>query len=111
MTLKDAHVAKSPYNIRVDSGAFHGNTLIKEYRFVVETRTRENKVKPVGGESANFAVAVEGPGAPKAHLEDLGTGEYLVSFALPNKGQYKVKQNKKEEKKMRNSILIRCPFM
>jgi hypothetical protein len=75
--------------VRVDAGAFHGNTLIKEYRFVVETRTRENKPKQVGGESANFAVAVEGPGAPKAKLDDLGNGEYLVSFALPSKGQYK----------------------
>jgi hypothetical protein len=45
---------------RVDAGAFHGNTGIKEYRFVVESRTRTNEVKKVGGEAQNFAVAVEG---------------------------------------------------
>jgi hypothetical protein len=32
----------------------------------------------------------KGPGAPQAKLQDLGTGEYLVSFALPSKGAYKV---------------------
>ncbi len=90
VTLKNEHVAKSPYNIRVDAGAFHGTTTIKEYHFVVESRTRANALKKEGGEAENFSVVIEGPGAPKAKLDDLGTGEYLVAFALPNRGKYNV---------------------
>ena len=89
VTLKGEQVAKSPYKIRVDAGAFHGTTTIKEFRFVVESRTKTNEVKRVGGEAENFEVTIDGPGNPKAKLEDLANGEYLVSFAVP-KGKYNV---------------------
>jgi len=90
VTLKGEHVAQSPYKVRVDAGAFAGTTLIREYKFVVESRTRTNQVKQVGGEAENFSVVIDGPGNPKAVLEDAGNGEYVVSFALPNKGKYAV---------------------
>ena len=90
MTLKDEHVANSPYDIRVDEGAWADNTGIKSYSFVVETRTRDDKPKGKGGESDNFSIEVAGPGEPEASLEDVGDGDYRVTYSLPERGTYKV---------------------
>ncbi len=64
--------------MRVDAGAFAGTTLIKSYSFIVETRTRDNSVKPVGGEADNFAVTIEGTGNPTAELQDAGDGACVL---------------------------------
>merc|ERR1711991_165157 len=90
VTLKEEQVANSPYNIRVDAGAWAPNTGIKHYSFVVETRDRNNQPKTVGGESENFEVTVAGPGEPKAQLDDCGNGEYMVTYSLPEQGKYNV---------------------
>jgi len=90
VTLNDVHLADSAYNVRIDAGAFHGTTLIRSYAFTVETRTKDNKIKGVGGEADNFAVSVAGPGQVKVDLHDQGDGSYLVSYALPARGRYTV---------------------
>lgn len=90
VTFEDEHVANSPYDVRIDAGAYAKNTLIESYSFVVRTKTRENENKPVGGESKNFSVTIEGPGAPVPELEDLNDGAYRVSYSLPNRGRYTI---------------------
>lgn len=90
VTLNDAHLADSAYKVRIDAGAFAGTTAIRSFAFVVETRTRTNEIKGVGGESGNFEVTVSGAGNPVADLVDQGDGTYLVSYSLPARGQYSV---------------------
>jgi filamin len=90
VTLKDQQVAKSPYDIRVDAGAFAANTVIKSYSFVVETRTRDGTPKGVGGEEKNFEIAIDGPGQSQAGLQDAGNGDYIVTYELPQQGTYNI---------------------
>lgn len=90
VTYEDEHVANSPYDVRVASGAYARNTLIESYSFVVRTKDRENRNLQAGGEAHNFAVTLEGPGSPQAQLDDLGDGAYRVSYSLPSRGRYTV---------------------
>jgi hypothetical protein len=97
VTLDKEHVAKSPYDVRVDPGAFAGSSLIEkvetscfclcvcfllvfffEYTFLVRTKDRNGKNLPKGGESKNFTVEFEGPAKVEHQFEDLGNGTYLV---------------------------------
>lgn len=87
---KVGHLADSTYHVQIDAGAFAGSTLIKSYSFVVESRTKDNQLKTVGGESDNFKVTISGTGNPKAKLDDLGDGTYMVSYSLPARGRYTV---------------------
>ncbi len=90
VTYEDEHVANSPYDVRVDNGAYARNTLIESYSFVVRTKDRENRNLTAGGESKNFSVTLEGPGSPQAQLDDLNDGAYRVTYALPSRGRYTV---------------------
>merc|ERR1711991_197014 len=90
VTLDKEHVADSPYDIRVDEGAYARNTLIERYSFVVRTKTRKNTDKAVGGETGTFKVWIEGPGSPEHDFVDNGEGSYTVSYSLPNRGRYTI---------------------
>ncbi len=90
VTLEKEHVANSPYDIRVDAGAYAPNSFIERYSFVVRTKTREGKNKPVGGEEKNFKVDFEGPGKVAHTFEDIGDGTYVVSYSLPSRGRFTV---------------------
>merc|ERR1711991_499148 len=85
VTLKEEQVANSPYNIRVDAGAWAPNTGIKHYSFVVETRDRNNQPKTVGGESENFEVTVAGPGEPKVKKYTSSFSIFLLHLSLSYK--------------------------
>jgi hypothetical protein len=58
VSFEDEHVANSPYDVRVDAGAYARNTLIESYSFVVRTKTRENQNKEVGGQSSRVPACV-----------------------------------------------------
>ena len=59
VTLDKEHVKNSPLDVRVDAGAFPGNSLIEQYTFLVRTKDRNGKNLPKGGESKNFQVNQE----------------------------------------------------
>jgi len=90
VTLEKEHVADSPYDIRVDEGAYARNSLIEQYSFVVRTKTRENNNKKAGGEGDNFKVWIEGQGNPKHNFVDNGEGSYTVTYSLPSRGRYTI---------------------
>jgi len=88
--LKDDHVADSPYDVSVESGAFAGTSLIKNFSFVLETRTKKDAPKKAGGETNNITIKITGPGSPTWQIEDQNNGEYLVNYELPSKGKYEI---------------------
>lgn len=69
VTLDKEHVKNSPIDVRIEAGAFAGNSLIEQYTFLVRTKDRNGKNLPKGGESKNFHVSFEGPA--KVQVESL----------------------------------------
>ena len=85
VTLEGEHVARSPYKVRCGAGAFHGNTRIEQYTFVVRAKTQEDEEMETGGELEFFSVEIDGPGEPKKpSIVDLKNGTYVVSYSLPD---------------------------
>lgn len=80
---EDQHVANSPYDVRVDAGAFARNCIIESYSFVVRTKDREGNNLPAGGEKDNFSVTVDGPAKVDVQLDDLqGMQELCVCVCV-----------------------------
>ena len=91
VTLEDEHCANSPWDIRVDAGAYFGNSCIEKFTFVVRTKTRDNENKTTGGELEHFSVTIDGPGEKvEAKVQDIGDGTYIVSYSLPETGKYQI---------------------
>ena len=75
----------------MDAGAWAGTSNIERFTFVVRTNTREGENKPTGGETENFTVSVDGPGAKvEPSIQDVGDGTYIVSYSLPELGRYQI---------------------
>jgi len=92
--LKGKPVANSPYTVNVKEGADHTTSFIESATFVIQARTKRNQNMTRGGEK--FEVAIDNNANPK--LNDLGNGQYNVSYTVPRSGNtnFSVKVNTKD---------------
>jgi len=89
VTLKGVPVAKSPYNVNVKEGADDHTTIIESYSFVIQAKTKKGANRKDGGD--DFKVTITGPrGNVPVELKDLHNGTYLVTYRLPDAGEYNI---------------------
>jgi len=92
--LKGKPVGNTPVTVVVKDGASHDHTLVDSFSFVIRTKTKKNQDKKEGGEAGNFEVKIVHEGSREEikniKIQDIGDGTYVVSYNLPNEGDYKI---------------------
>jgi len=89
VTLGDIPIKESTFHVDIKPGAWARNTFIKDYSFVVQTRDKRDKDLHEGGQGVS--VEIKGPkGAVKTDLRDNRDGTYTVTYAIRDKGEYKI---------------------
>jgi len=89
VTLGDIPIKGSTFHVDIKPGAWARNTFIKDYSFVVQTRDKHDKDLHEGEQGVS--VEIKGPkGAVKTDLRDNRDGTYTVTYAIRDKGEYKI---------------------
>lgn len=90
--LKGKPVGNTPVSVNVKDGAWHENTHVDSFSFVIRTKTKQNKDKKEGGETFEVKITHEGnkEDVKNVKINDIGDGTYVVSYNLPGEGDYKV---------------------
>jgi len=92
--LKGKPVGNTPVTVNVKDGASYDHTLVDSFSFVIRTKTKKNQDKKEGGEASNFEVKIVHEGSREevknVKVQDIGDGTYVVSYSLPNEGDYKI---------------------
>lgn len=103
VTLKNKPIKDAPFKVKVKEGMFQegtvefspsgadeGNSFIESYTFTIRARTKKNTNKKDGGD--DFKVNIVGPAGEVQGvvIKDLGDGTYLVSYKLPEAGEYTI---------------------
>jgi len=89
VTLKGQPVQKSPFVVNVKEAADEGTSLIDSYSFIIQGKTKKGALRKDGGD--DFKVSITGPrGQLNAELKDLNNGTYLVTYRLPDPGNYTI---------------------
>jgi len=73
----------------VKEAADEGTSLIDSYSFIIQGKTKKGALRKDGGD--DFKVSITGPrGQLNAELKDLNNGTYLVTYRLPDPGNYTI---------------------
>jgi hypothetical protein len=92
VTAHGEHIAKSPYTIVAKGGAAAAKSTVDTWSFTV--RARDSVGEPVGEGDDEVTAELRLPSDPSfskvCSVRDLGTGDYLVSVFLPQRGEFEV---------------------
>eukprot|EP01099_Mayorella_cantabrigiensis_P001515 TRINITY_DN166_c0_g1_i1.p1 TRINITY_DN166_c0_g1~~TRINITY_DN166_c0_g1_i1.p1 ORF type:complete len:195 (+),score=49.37 TRINITY_DN166_c0_g1_i1:508-1092(+) len=90
--LRNKPVGGGPFSVNVKQAADHLHTFVDRYEFSIRTKTKTGEFLTTGGEEG-FKVIVQGPNGEQikdVEITDKRNGTYIVSYALPVYGDYKV---------------------
>jgi len=90
VNLKGKPIKDAPFSVLVKEGADDSHSCIEGFTFTIRAKTKKNQNKKDGGD--DFKVAIQGPrgDVPDVKVKDIGDGTYLVSYKLPDSGEYSV---------------------
>jgi len=88
VTLKGQPIQKSPYFVNVREGADEQTSIIDSYSFIIQAKNKKGGLRKDGGD--DFKVSIMGPRGPvnDMSLKDMANGTYLVTYRLPDPGNY-----------------------
>lgn len=88
--MRQTPVKKAPFHVNAKAGADSAHSFIEGYTFRIRAVDMRGEQRKDGGDV--FKVEIKGPSGlvPNVTVEDMRDGSYLVSYKLPEPGEYQV---------------------
>jgi len=103
VTLKKIPIKDAPFSVLVKEGADEGHSCIENFTFTIRAKTKRGENRKDGNDK--FVVTITGnSGDVPTTFKDIGDGTYLVSYKLPEPGDYTV------HVKLNDKYIQGCPW-